>query len=185
MEDKAIVDDGMQEKVVVRDVLWEDFGLLAKNFLSYYDEMKENPDLGILVGGKKPKMTEEIDWFSAFYKRLLEGDAVASVAEVGGKVVGMCDINRTVLREDVKHRGLLGIAILKEYRGRGIGTMLVTSCIKKAKGKFEIIMLSAFENNRPAMRLYEKCGFKEYGVGKKFIKRNEHYIDEHFYCLEI
>ena len=175
----------MSSPVVIRDVEWEDFRQHTRNFLSYYDEVKKNPDLGILVGGKKPKMTEEVEWFAGFYKRLLVGDAVASLAECDGKVVGMCDINRTVLREDVRHKGAMGIAILKDYRNMGIGTKLVKSCIKKARGRFEIITLSAFSSNKAALGLYEKCGFRRYGVGKRFIKRNGKYLDEVFLCLEL
>lgn len=82
----------MPDSVVIRDLKWEDFEQVVKNYYSFFDEIKKNPDFGITVGGKKPKMTEEIDWFSGFYKRILEGDAIASVAVVKGKVVGLCDI---------------------------------------------------------------------------------------------
>ena len=175
----------MTSSVIIRDIKWGDFEQLVKNYFSYHDELNENPNLGILVGGKKPKLIDEIDWFAAFYKRLLKGDAVASVAEVDGKVVGLCDINRWVLAEDVRHRGELGIAILKEYRGRGIGTKLIKSTIKKAKGKFGIVWLGAFATNKDAVKLYEKCGFKKYGFAKKFFKRKNHYIDEYFLYMKL
>lgn len=178
----------MSDQVLVRDVKWEDFEQIAKNFFSYFDELKENPDLGLLVDGKKPNMSQEVDWFAGLYKKILEGDAVASVAEIDGKIVGLCDINRVTTKTDIRHnaighRGILGITVLKEYRGIGIGTKLIKSCVKKAKRKFEIVSLTAFENNAAAVRLYEKCGFKKYGTGRGFIKRGKRYINEYMFAI--
>ncbi|HUB92832.1 MAG TPA: GNAT family N-acetyltransferase [Candidatus Saccharimonadales bacterium] len=174
----------MKDSVLIRDLQWGDFRQVVENFYSYYDELKENPNLGILVGGKKPKITEEVDWFSELYKRILKEDAVASVAEIDGMVVGLCNINRAILKEDAKHRGILGIAIIKGHRGKGVGLKLMASCMKKARGKFEIVTLSTFADNKTAIKLYEKCGFRRYGAGKNFIKRNGRYTDEYFYAFE-
>jgi RimJ/RimL family protein N-acetyltransferase len=175
----------MKESVTIRDLQWEDFEQHTKNFYGFYDELKQNPDLGILVGGKRPKMTEEVDWFASFYKNLLSGDAIASVAEVDGRIVGMCNITRVNKNVNVRHIGTLGIAIIKGQRGKGIGTKLISSCLKKAKGKFEIVKLSAFTVNPAAIRLYKNAGFEYYGTGKKFIKRGKRYIDEYFMSLEL
>jgi ribosomal protein S18 acetylase RimI-like enzyme len=52
----------------------------------------------------------------------------------------------------------LGITVLPEYRGRGIGTALLSGLIDSVEGKYEGISLSvAIEN--PARRLYERQGF--------------------------
>jgi RimJ/RimL family protein N-acetyltransferase len=175
----------MRDSVIIRDLRWEDFRQQTENFYGFYDEIKHNPNLGIFVGGKRPKMTDEVDWFSSLYKDLLVGDAVASVAEVGGMVVGMCEIIRGDKRVDKRHIGTLGIAIIKGHRGKGIGTKLIGSCLKKAKGKFDIVKLSAFATNPVAVKLYKNAGFREYGLGKKFIKRGKRYIDEYFLSIEL
>ncbi len=53
----------------------------------------------------------------------------------------------------------LGIAILPEYRGKGIGTKLLENLLTAAEEKYPAICLSVSPNN-PAIRLYEKFGFE-------------------------
>ncbi len=53
----------------------------------------------------------------------------------------------------------LGVAMLPEYRGRGIGTALIKYLFDAARGTYPAISLSVSPNN-PAMRLYERLGFR-------------------------
>ena len=52
----------------------------------------------------------------------------------------------------------MGIAVLAEHRGMGVGTALVRKLLAEAVGIFPAISLSVSPNN-PAKRLYEKLGF--------------------------
>lgn len=56
----------------------------------------------------------------------------------------------------------LGVAVLPAYRGRGVGTSLLTRLIEAAGGMYEYISLSVSAGN-PAMRLYRRLGFEEVG----------------------
>jgi len=56
----------------------------------------------------------------------------------------------------------LGLAVLPEYRGRGIGTALLAQLIRDVKGVYENISLSVTEGN-PALRLYQRLGFEVCG----------------------
>jgi [ribosomal protein S18]-alanine N-acetyltransferase len=59
---------------------------------------------------------------------------------------------------------ILGIAMLPEYRGKGIGTILLEGIFKEAKALgYQHISLSVDPNN-PALRLYERFGFEKVGV---------------------
>ncbi len=66
----------------------------------------------------------------------------------------------------------LGIALLPEYRGQGIGTALLEHLLEAAKNLYPAISLSVSPNN-PAIRLYERLGFvtvdirNEYPVMKR------------------
>ncbi|WP_094096191.1 GNAT family N-acetyltransferase [Paenibacillus physcomitrellae] len=58
----------------------------------------------------------------------------------------------------------LGMAILKEYRGTGIGTALLEELFKEARRKkIGRISLSVDPSNKAAMRLYQRFGFEEVG----------------------
>jgi len=56
----------------------------------------------------------------------------------------------------------LGIAVLPEYRGKGIGADLLSRLIEAAADSYESISLSVAAEN-PALRLYQRLGFKEVG----------------------
>jgi ribosomal protein S18 acetylase RimI-like enzyme len=65
------------------------------------------------------------------------------------------------------HVGVLGIALLPEFRGRGLGTKLLSAALDKAYGRgFTRVELTVYANNRPAIRLYEKFSFETEGVKK-------------------
>jgi GNAT superfamily N-acetyltransferase len=56
----------------------------------------------------------------------------------------------------------ISIALLKEYRGFGIGTRMIQEIILKARQQYPGISLSVVESS-PARRLYERLGFKSVG----------------------
>jgi len=58
----------------------------------------------------------------------------------------------------------LGMAILKEYRGRGIGTELIKAIIQEAKAKGIASISLSVDPNNLAMRLYRRFGFTEVGT---------------------
>lgn len=88
------------------------------------------------------------------------------VALDGQKVVGWCDINR-VNRPVSRHVGVLGIGLLPDWRGRGIGRKLMQTTIDDALKKgFSRIELTVRESNGSAIALYKKLGFETEGLKK-------------------
>jgi len=57
----------------------------------------------------------------------------------------------------------LGIAVLPEYRGQGVGTALLRRYLAEAERLYPAVSLSVSPNN-PAKRLYERLGFKQVTV---------------------
>ncbi len=164
--------------VIIRDLRWDDMDDLIENYYSYYDEVsKDNFEIGLTLYHEKPDYISEINWFTELYINVNKGNAVAVVAEDGGRVVGLCDIQVKRPYSDVSHIGTLGIAIRKEYRNRGIGHQMIRTALDKCKGKFEIIVLEVFDNNKNAIALYRKIGFIEYGRMPRGVKRNSKYFD--------
>ncbi len=63
----------------------------------------------------------------------------------------------------------MSIAVLKEYRGFGLGTRLIREVIRIARPQVPGISLSVVESS-PARRLYERLGFRTIGrVGGSLI----------------
>lgn len=57
------------------------------------------------------------------------------------------------------HTPELSIAVLPKYRGRGIGTKLLTELFSQVRNQYSAVSLSVSSNN-PALRLYRRLGFE-------------------------
>ena len=101
------------------------------------------------------------------------------------KMIGCIGFNGNTARK-MKHYGTIGISVLKEYWGRGIATALLEKLISWAKEKgIKKINLDVFENNKRAIKLYEKFGFKLEGCIEDGIFDGENYINLLVYGLKI
>jgi ribosomal protein S18 acetylase RimI-like enzyme len=81
------------------------------------------------------------------------------------KVVGWCDIRSADIRPVVAHVGLLGIGVLASHRGHGVGTALLKAALEKARNnQLTRIELEVRENNKAAIKLYQKMGFVSEGL---------------------
>lgn len=91
-------------------------------------------------------------------------------AEMDGKAVGICTLYLQPYRKLVHHCEL-GIIVSKEMRGKGLGDYLMRSLMKLAKEQFSIewLSLQVYTDN-PAIRLYQRLGFEEYGRQDCWIK---------------
>jgi ribosomal protein S18 acetylase RimI-like enzyme len=57
---------------------------------------------------------------------------------------------------------IVDIALMPEFRGRGIGTALVTELFAEADASGRSVSIHV-ESNNPALRLYERLGFQDVG----------------------
>lgn len=89
------------------------------------------------------------DFFGAFYEDEFAG-------YIGG---------RTVAGETE----IFNVAVLPEFRRKGIGKALIEEFIKTAIEKeTRVIFLEVRTSNLPAINLYEKCGFVFCGIRKDY-----------------
>jgi RimJ/RimL family protein N-acetyltransferase len=106
-------------------------------------------------------------------KLFADRSCLVIVAEVGAgrarKIVGSLTLERYGNVEKTRHVRVLGMLVVRGYRGLGIGTKLMVHALEWAKSQndLEKIVLGVFSNNRRALRLYEKFGFKVEGVKKR------------------
>ncbi len=98
------------------------------------------------------------------------------VAEVDGKMVGSCEIERRPGR--FSHVGVLGISVKDGYREIGIGQALMKEAEKHAvHWGLRSILLEVFAINQRAIHVYEKLDYKEIGRIPEGIKYKGEYID--------
>ena len=170
----------------IRALLPSDKESLLKLLDHSYEEVKKDANLGECLRLKRPSSGSQDKWFSEIRKLVNNGDAVVIVAGENGRVVGFCTIIKKDLPEsEMSHIGVLGVRVAEGWRGQGIGTKMMKEALKKSNGKFETIELSVFRTNRNAQRLYERLGFRVWGMAPKYIKRGRRYFDTVYMSLKI
>ena len=111
-------------------------------------------------------------------------DNVMLLAKSDEKIVGCASLNRLPRR--MKHRGDFAISVAKDYWNRGIGSQLLENIIAFAReNDFEIIDLQVRSDNKSAIHLYEKYGFKKIGEHSAFFKIGDENISFDIMCLEL
>lgn len=81
-----------------------------------------------------------------------------------GRIAGNVGVNAIGSTEKVCHRASLGIALIQEYCGIGLGRILMEKSIALASELgYTQMELGVFENNERALQLYRKMGFSEVG----------------------
>jgi RimJ/RimL family protein N-acetyltransferase len=89
------------------------------------------------------------------------------VAVADGEVIGSVHV------EASRHGfGEIGMAIVREWRGRGVGSALLAAAIEWARGRgLHKLSLGVFPHNTAAIALYRKFGFVEEGRRVKQYRR--------------
>lgn len=146
------------KKIIIREFEKNDLERVKK-FLEYNNSFKEDDKLLMVEKITEKQEKDFLDKVSRGYKNKT---GVYLFAEHNNKVVGSADVDLGDYRE--KHVGNFGIKIREGYRGIGLGKYLMSKvielAIKKLKPTPKIIRLEVFANNKPAINLYKKIGFK-------------------------
>jgi RimJ/RimL family protein N-acetyltransferase len=88
----------------------------------------------------------------------------------GGEVIGWCDI-LPKSRPVHAHVGVLGVALLPEFRGHGLGGRLIRQTLDAARAfGLHRVELTVREDNTNAIALYRKIGFETEGLMRDAIK---------------
>lgn len=155
------------------------------DMLEYINELSGEESF-ILFQGKQLTLEEEREWLEGQLKKMDAKMGVALVVEINGRVVGDSEVNMKDNAEG--HVGSLGIGLAKEYRHQGIGRVYMEKVMEEAKknlDKLKIIVLSVFEDNPVAKKMYEEFGFKEYGRLPKGILHRGEYVDHIYMYKEV
>jgi len=142
----------MASTVTFRPVEEKDAGFLSKVYASTrYEELQA-------TGWPQQQIDEflrmQFEAQDTFYKQQFP-DAQYQVVQYEGQDVGRLYLD---LREDEVR--IVDIALLPEYRGKGLGTQLLNSIIQDA-GQKQLSVRIHVEKNNSALNLYLRLGFKK------------------------
>ena len=116
-----------------------------------------------LGGAHDPYTAEsEIEWVRENLEK--KAPVFSMIEKAGGQFIGNIELM------DMKDgEGELGIAITAGKQDRGYGTEAVSALVAYGFSRLGLkrVFLRVFPANARAIRVYEKCGFREYGRTEK------------------
>ncbi|MDR2834382.1 MAG: GNAT family N-acetyltransferase [Streptococcaceae bacterium] len=105
----------------------------------------------------------------------------------GEKIIGSISVHANS-QHRIKHIGEIGISILKEYWGLGLGSILLEEAIYWAKesGIIRRLELTVQKRNQKAIHLYEKFGFQTETIMQRgAVDEQDNFLDVHLMSLLI
>lgn len=162
-------------KLVLRNAEEDEAKMLLKYLKQVYAEtpfLIQEPD----------EITFTIDDEKKYIKENNDSDSdLLLIGMLDGKHVGNCSLMGNHARR-LKHRTSLGIVLYLEYTGLGIGRIMIEEVCKIAKDNgIEQVELEVAANNRNAISLYEKLGFKKIATLPNNMKYSDGtYTNVHF-----
>lgn len=105
------------------------------------------------------------------------------VCLVDGKIAGNCQLSlKTKLKN--RHRGTVGIALLRDYWNLGIGTAMFQEMIAIARSHcLTQLELEFVEGNERARQLYEKMGFSVVSAIPNAIRLKDGTMRKEYYMV--
>lgn len=130
---------------------------------------------GILEGFPMKSEVEVVDSCSFWTEMAVKGYGLT--CEINGQIAAMAVLYIPIY-EKLKKAALFSLVVGQKFRRQNIGFDLISALEELGTKKYglKIIHLEVYEKNLPAIRLYEKLGYKRYGIQEKFIKDQGQYF---------
>lgn len=115
----------------------------------------------------------------------IDGSAVIGAFD-GPRLVGMAGVMREA-KAKARHRAFIwGMYVTPAFRRAGVGAALVAGAVDRARGWDGVVQvgLSATEAAEGAARLYERAGFRAWGVEPRALCWEGEFVGERHFVLE-
>lgn len=138
-------------------------------------ELLNNSHNQQLVGGSVAPMSKSqtMEWLQA---KRSAGDTYQFAIETTGEFCGYIQLAAT---NRVDGNATLGINILNQFQGRGLGRLAIQRMHEFAKHRLLLrkIILHVRSDNDSAINLYIKLGYQQAGILKQHIRTVSGYVD--------
>ncbi len=164
----------MEKKVTldISEAVRED----AAEILEYFKAVCGESD-NLMFGAEDISMTvEDEERFIEEYENAEY--SIFLVGRIEGKIVSTVAITSGA-QPRVAHNYSIGMSVLKDYWGHGIGTLMMIAVLDYCRitEHCKCVQLGVKADNAAAIGLYEKMGFEEVGRHKDHIMVGETYYD--------
>jgi len=156
-------------KIILRPLKWSDLD----DILELINELIEEE---AMIGDDKPTTRDlQVDHHAERMKDIESGRSVVIITEADGKAVGMANARKRGGR--LRHMAGLGVFVRRTYRSQGIGSEMMMELETQAKNMgVEVLYLEVYSIS-PAVDLYRRLGYTEYGKLPGGIKYRGEYVD--------
>lgn len=126
---------------------------------------------------RKVSRLEERDYLAQQMEAIRKRRSISVIAEVKDRIVGNGNIDRGNYLE-TQHHAHLGLTVLADYRGIGIGREMVKVLLREAK-KLGVknVEVEFLATNQAAIHAYQKSGFRQAGRVTRKVRRDGKYLD--------
>ncbi len=149
----------------------------AKEILSYLKKVGTETDfLTFGIEGVGVDVEKEEEVITRFARAVT---SAMYVGKVDGKIICIGTLSANA-KSRFSHNAEIGISVLRDFWGKGIGKFLMNLLIDFAKstGHIKNLVLSVIAENERAISLYKSLGFIEVGRLSKYFFVNGKYLDE-------
>jgi phosphinothricin acetyltransferase len=154
-------------EVSVRDAATED----AAAICTIYNQGIEDRIATLETQLRTPQ--ERRQWMAA---RAARHPVVVAVS--GGQVVGWGSLNSFNPRPAYDHVVDLSVYVERAWRGRGVGRVLLTHLLDRARGLgYHKMVLATFPYNAAGLALYRRMGFSDVGVYREQGQLDGRWVD--------
>ena len=118
-------------------------------------------------------------------KRVCDDDSQVLGAFRDGVLVGTAGIEYATRTKSRHKASLFGMYVAPEARGHGLGAALLDAAFAQIRARqgMRLVTLTVSDGNRPAIALYERAGFKTFGVEPLAIRVGDRFIAKvHMAC---
>ncbi len=160
------------ESVTIREATRKDAGALITAVGTY---LSTSPHLITTVEEFNPTSRSEARWIEGMAR---ESNSLLLVALHRKTIIGNLTLKGEA-RKKIRHNATLGVGIIPEWRGQGLGRLLIESAVQWARDSsvLENLWLQVFSGHTQGIELYEKLGFEKTGVQQKYVLYKGEYTD--------
>lgn len=104
-----------------------------------------------------------------------------AIDDIDHRLVGVCGLTSI---DWINRRAEFSLYIGPEHHGCGLGEAALRALVRHGFERLNLhsIWGEAFDTN-PAMKMFERVGFKHEGVRKHFYFRSGRYVDAHLFSI--
>lgn len=146
--------------------------------------LRDSAYIPLTSGEFNPTIEEEEKWILQFAE---QSNSLLLIAVYDDIVVGNIDITGHS-RIRLRHTGVIGMSIRKDWRNCGLSSVLMKEAIEWAHNSktLELLWLQVYSDNDAGLALYRKFGFEMNGGQARFFKHeNQEYHDNITMTLQL